>query len=179
MMARLIQVLVLTGARRTEAAHATTAEVAGDIWVLPATRMKAGRQHTVPLASMAAKVFADAITDSAPSPLVFPGKSGEPMEPTSVGHGLTRLLKVLKIENVRPHDLRRTMASTMGKLGIAEGTISRVLAHTQSSITATHYNLHSYDTEKRAAFERWEAELVRIASAAHSPGQAVAPAKLS
>ena len=37
-------------------------------------------------------------------------------------------------------------------------------AHTQTGITARVYNLHSYDAEKRAAFERWEAELVRIAA---------------
>lgn len=59
--------------------------------------------------------------------------------------------KNLKLIDVRLHDFRRTMASEMGRMGVPEETISRVLAHAKQGVTSCHYNLHSYDPEKLKA----------------------------
>jgi integrase len=163
-MAQLLKVLMLTGARRSEVAHAATDEIANGLWTLPAARMKNKRPHTVPLAPTVAKIIADAMLKSAPSRLVFPGSAGGLIEPASVQRALTRLLKTLDIENVRPHDLRRTMASEMGRMGVPEETISRALAHARTGVTARHYNLHSYDPEKLKALRLWQAQIRNVAS---------------
>jgi integrase len=52
------------------------------------------------------------------------------------------------------HDLRRTMASGLGKLGEARFVISRVLNHADSSVTGI-YDRHAYLAEKRHALEKW------------------------
>ena len=120
----------------------------------------------MPLASIATKLFADAVLHGEYNGYVFPGRSGGKIDPLSVGKALNRITAVLGIDGAKVHDLRRTMASEMGRLGVAEETISRVLAHAKAGVTARHYNLHTYDTEKRSAFERWESELMRIISVA-------------
>jgi integrase len=163
-MARLIMVLLLTGQRRSEVAHATANEVTLNMWCIPAARMKGKRPHVVPLASIAAMQFADALSCGMPDGYVFPGRSGGKIDPLSVGKALDRINAVLGIDGAKVHDLRRTMASEMGRLGVPEETISRVLAHAKAGVTARHYNLYAYDTEKRAAFELWESELMRIVS---------------
>ena len=162
-VARLIQILILTGQRKSEVANVPVAEIAGDLWTLPASRMKSKRAHVVPLAPLALETFRTAIGNGG-SPLVFPGRKGGKLEPMSIGHALARLLCELGISNVRPHDLRRTMASNMGRIGVPEQIIGRCLAHKQSGITAQVYNQHSYAVEKRTAFAAWETELLRIAA---------------
>ena len=161
-LARLLQVLILTGQRKSEVANMPAAEIAGDMWVIPSERMKAKRQHLVPLAPIALATIKAAMTEAASFPFVFPGRDGGLLEPMSIGHAFVRLTKSLRILNVRPHDLRRTVASEMGRLGIGEQIIGRVLAHTQTGITSRVYNLHGYSDEKRDALNRWEEELIRI-----------------
>jgi len=54
----------------------------------------------------------------------------------SVGHALGRLLDVLGMADVTPHDLRRTMASELSRPGVPEPINGCVLTHAQMSITA-------------------------------------------
>ncbi len=64
----------------------------------------------------------------------------------------------------RLHDLRRTAASNMARLGVPPQVLAAVLNHSPGSvqgITAI-YNRHSYEAEKRDALGRWAAELHRI-----------------
>ena len=53
------------------------------------------------------------------------------------------------------HDLRRTLASGMAGLGIAESIVDRVLNHSTRKIsgTARIYNRHEYLKEREAALE--------------------------
>jgi len=53
-----------------------------------------------------------------------------------------------------PHDFRRTAATNMTKLGYNRLTVSKVLNHAESGVTAV-YDRHSYDKEKRQALEAW------------------------
>ncbi len=163
-LARALQLIMLTGARRSEVANAPAAEIAGDLWSIPATRMKGKRAHVVPLAPMAEKLFEVSIADALGSPLTFPGRKGGTLEPMSLNHALGRLAAQIKLADVTPHDLRRTMASEMGRIGVPEGIIGRCLAHTQSSVTATHYNQYAYLDERRRAYRLWQARLINIAS---------------
>lgn len=162
-MARIVQLLVLTGQRRAEVAQAGASEMVGGVWSIPARRMKGGEAHAIPLAPMAAAIIADAMRDSA-NGYLFPGRGGNILDPHSVTTAIVRLTASLGIEGATVHDIRRTVASELARLGVAESIISRLLAHTQGGITARVYNQHSYLAEKRAALALWEAELQRIAA---------------
>src|SRR5690606_834039 len=59
------------------------------------------------------------------------------------------------------HDLRRSAATHMVRLGVPETTVGRVLNHAPQGVTAKVYALHSYAPEKRVALDKWAAELER------------------
>ncbi len=70
---------------------------------------------------------------------------------------------VIRLDDVTPHDLRRTAASGMASLGIARLVIAKVLNHVENGVTAV-YDRHGYDAEKRHALEAWAAHLEGILS---------------
>ena len=77
-----LEFLVLTAARSAEVRKATWDEidVEGAVWTLPAERMKANREHRVPLSGRALEVLDDAAELSEGSGLVFPGsRRGRPL----------------------------------------------------------------------------------------------------
>jgi integrase len=61
----------------------------------------------------------------------------------------------------RLHDLRRSAATHMVRLGVTEDVVGRVLNHAPKGVTAKVYALHTYAPEKRSALDRWAAELMR------------------
>ena len=63
--------------------------------------------------------------------------------------------------NSTPHDLRRTAASHMTGMGVPRLTVSKILNHIESGITAV-YDRHSYDQEKRQALDLWADKLRKI-----------------
>ena len=73
--------LVLTAARSGEVRLATWAEMdtAGRVWTIPAARMKAKREHRVPLCRRAVEILDAARTLGAGKSLVFPMRSGKPI----------------------------------------------------------------------------------------------------
>ena len=65
------------------------------------------------------------------------------------------------------HDLRRTFSTGLAALGVAPHIIERLINHSTgviSGVTAT-YNRFAYMPEMRAAIEKWEEHLSRLASA--------------
>ena len=61
----------------------------------------------------------------------------------------------------RLHDLRRSAATHMVRLGIREEVVGRVLNHAVKGVTARVYALHSYAPEKRQALDTWAKEVER------------------
>jgi hypothetical protein len=71
---------------------------------------------------------------------------------------------VVNIENRwTPNDLRRTAATSMGRLGVNRFILSRVLNHTDSSVDGI-YDRHDYLSQKRRALDLWATELQRSLS---------------
>src|SRR5690606_22282815 len=69
-----------------------------------------------------------------------------------------------KVLHWRWHDLRRTVATGMQRLGVRLEVTEAVLNHVSGSRAgiAGVYQRHDYADEKRQALDRWAAELVRI-----------------
>jgi integrase len=143
-LAACLRVLLLTGQRRSEVAKMRRAELTPDGWLIPASRTKAGREHLVPLP---AKVLD--LLPTGDEELVF-GSLGSFSRPK------------LKIDALmkpdvpwRIHDLRRTAASGMARLGIRPDIVERVLNHATGSQVARVYNRHTYHLEKAHALATW------------------------
>ncbi|MCY3843633.1 MAG: site-specific integrase, partial [Acidobacteria bacterium] len=90
--------LVLTAARSAEVRLATWDEMdtAGRVWTVPALRMKAKREHRVPLCGRALEVLDAARALGDGKPLVFPMRSGGPISPST----LPKMLQYHKIAAV-------------------------------------------------------------------------------
>ena len=99
----VFEFLVLTAARSAEARGARWDEIDidGQVWTIPAPRMKSHREHRVPLCARALEILAAARTLSNGHPLVFPGARGTPLTDMA----LSRLLTQLEIAGV-PHGFR-------------------------------------------------------------------------
>jgi integrase len=137
------------------------------VWTIPAERAKNGIAHRVPLSASALDLLEEAKSLAGESDWLFPSpRDDEPIKPRAVNVALRRALKpgqegeasAIGLDDVTPHDLRRTAASGMASLGIARLVIAKVLNHVENSVTAI-YDRHSYDAEKRHALEVWAAHL--------------------
>ena len=65
------------------------------------------------------------------------------------------------IANWHLHDLRRSAATYMARLGVDRVVIGKVLNHAEQEVTAV-YDRHRYDAEKRRALELWATRLLTI-----------------
>lgn len=61
----------------------------------------------------------------------------------------------------RLHDLRRSAATHMVRLGVRGEVVGRVLNHAVKGVTARVYALHTYAPEKRHALDLWAGEIER------------------
>lgn len=61
----------------------------------------------------------------------------------------------------RLHDLRRSAATHMVRLGVREEVVGRVLNHAAKGVTSRVYALHTYGPEKRQALNAWAEEIER------------------
>jgi integrase len=74
----------------------------------------------------------------------------------------TRLDQLSGVRDWRLHDLRRTAASGMARLGVAPHILAEVLNHARVGVTAAVYLRHTYLAEKREALNAWAAEVERL-----------------
>lgn len=151
---------LLTGQRRTEVAEMRWEELQGDTWAIPSSRTKGKRPHLVPLSS-ATKAVLDACPRFDDGTFILSTTLGR--RPIS-GFSKAKAASAIHIQDWRCHDLRRTCATGMARLGILSEIISRILNHaTPSGVTNAHYNHYEYIAEKRDALDRWGNQVLEIA----------------
>lgn len=157
--AALIRLHLLTAQRDGElrAMAWRDVDLDGGWWTIPASRAKNGRSHRVPLSAMAVSVLRELPRLEA---WVFPSRrgSGHRGRPYKL---LARLRRASGVADLRPHDLRRTVASHMTSMGIPRTTVAKLLNHADRGVTAV-YDRYGYDREKREAVEAWARRLGEI-----------------
>jgi integrase len=89
MAAYALRFLILTAGRSGEVRGAAWSEINGDVWAIPADRMKKGRAHSVPLSSLAMAIVR-AMAEVRSSGLVFPGSRGQALSDVALSHVLRR-----------------------------------------------------------------------------------------
>jgi integrase len=151
----IVQLLILTGQRRSEIAGLRWSEIDPEerLIHLPKERTKNGHAHDVPLSPLALHTIA-CIPRLVDSDLVFTRHR----KPVTAFDWLKDLIdKGSGVTDWTLHDLRRTVASGLQRLGVRLEVTEAVLNHrggSVSGITAV-YQRHSYAEEKRAALARW------------------------
>lgn len=169
--AALVKLLMLTGQRRDEVARMTWSEVDLDarLWTLPKERSKNGQPHDVPLSEAAIAILKLLPRMGDTFVLTTNGKSAA----SNYSLNRRRLDALLPAGMPRwwLHDLRRTAASNMARLGINLPVIEKVLNHTSGSFAGVVgvYQRHDFGDEKRHALERWGAHVADLVSGRRSP----------
>jgi integrase len=180
-----IQLLMLTAARREEIGALQWSEIdrTRNEIRLEGERTKNGEPHTIPL-STSARSLIDAVPRVAGSIFVFTTTGNTPISGWSrAKENVDQLMLERAREDARQrgddphkvdltdwriHDLRRTIATGMERLGIRLQVVEVLLGHTAGSRAGVVgiYQVHTYEEEKRAALEKWAehiASLVRRA----------------
>jgi integrase len=154
------QLLLLTSCRLNEVAGMARSEIDGDSWVIPASRSKNRKAHTVILSRQAQAILAS--VPNTGSDLIF-STNGK----TAVSgwtHAKKRISARMGVADWRFHDLRRTAATTMAETGIAAPhVISALLNHTPPGVTAIYLRAN-YAAERKAALQTWADYLDRLGS---------------
>src|SRR5262249_47889378 len=152
----LVRFLLLTAARRNEAAHMKWNEIEGADWVLPAARNKAKQELVRPLSRAALAVFASIprIGDFA-----FTTNGHRPI--ANVSRPKTTLDKDSGVSDWPLHDLRRTARSLMSRAGVNADIAQRCLGHVIPGVRGV-YDRHAYHAEMLHAFEALAAQIERV-----------------
>jgi integrase len=154
----LVQFLLLTAARRTEAASMARSELVGDVWTIPASRYKAKIDHAIPL-TPAARAVLDRLPKIGDAKVVFSGDGRRPF--SGFTKGKAAFDDACGVTGWTLHDLRRTARSLMSRAGVSSDIAERCLGHVLPAMRAT-YDRHKYLAEKQHAFEALSALVSRI-----------------
>lgn len=152
--ARCLEFTILTAARSGEALGARWSEIDFERqqWTVPAERMKAGREHIVPLSTRAISVLQTLVPDSErPSPKVFSinGAARSNM-------AMTMLLRRMNVDDATVHGFRSTFRDWAGdETNFPRELIEQALAHTVASKVERAYRRGTAIERRRELMETW------------------------
>ena len=146
-----LEFIVLTAARSGEVRGARWDEIDFEnaMWIVPEERMKAGKEHRVPLSTRALAVLAQA-RDNASSPdLVFPSIRGFVQQRQT----LMKLLKELGIEST-VHGFRSAFRDWAAETGVERAIAEAALAHTVGGVEGAYFRSDLLE-RRREVMEDW------------------------
>jgi len=160
-----IQIIALTGQRLREVSGMKWSDIEDlegkePVWTLSAQSTKSKRVHRVPLPRMAARIL-KSVPKFDKQDLVFSTNGKTPIS------GFSRFKRRLDQKSVvndwRFHDLRRTLATGLRRLGEDRLTVSKILNHADPDITGV-YDRYTADKEKRRALNKWARHIESLIS---------------
>jgi integrase len=153
-----VRFLLLTGARRGEAAEMKWDEMKDGVWTLPASRNKVKLELARPLSPGASAILAK-LPRVGKSGFVFTTGSDRPIG--AFAKFRRELSKTSSTSGWTLHDLRRTARSLMSRAGVSYDIAERCLGHVMPGVRGV-YDRHKYLEEMRHAYEMLAALIQRI-----------------
>lgn len=173
-----VLMVLATGCRLGEICLAEWAHVTDTTWVIPAENAKNGREHKITLSPFAQGLFRTLQADREGQwCLPSSKKIGSHQTRMSIGAALydrqTEAAQrqgrtaatgslVLEAGHWTAHDLRRTCASGMQKLGVMPAVIDAVLNHKESKGVTQIYQRYDYAKEMADAWAKWGKHLTNL-----------------
>jgi len=152
---------ILTAARTGEVIGAKWAEVDLDkaIWTVPASRMKAGKEHRVPLSPRAIEILKS--TQGLRTEWLFPATKGGSMS----GMAMSMLLRRMKVD-VTVHGFRSSFRDWSAECtGYAHEVAEMALAHTIENKVERAYRRGDLFDKRRRLMDDWAAYCAMPATA--------------
>lgn len=154
MAALCLEFTVLTACRSDEALSATWAEVDLDkkLWTVPAQRMKAAREHRVPLSARAVAIL-EKLAKTKIGDFVFAGqKANKPLS----GMAMNMMLRRLKVDKVTVHGFRSSFRDWAGnETHFPRELAEAALAHVIGDKAEQAYRRSDALEKRRALMEAW------------------------
>jgi len=152
--ARCLEFAILTATRSGEALGASWAEIdrSQRVWIIPAARMKAGREHRVPLSKRALEILAD-VEALGTDGFVFPGQSrGKPLSPMA----LEMVLRRMKVTNATVHGFRSCFRDWAGNMtSFPRELAEHALSHAIGDKAEQAYRRDDALERRRPMMEAW------------------------
>jgi integrase len=153
--ARALEFTILTAARSGETFGATWAEIdlKAAVWTVPGARMKAGREHRVPLSSAALLILGEmAELGDDPASYVFPGaQRGRPLSVMA----MEMILRRMKME-ITTHGFRSSFRDWAGEVSPYPREVAEAaLAHVVGDATERAYRRGDALEKRRLMMEAW------------------------
>ena len=147
-----LEFVALTACRSGEVRGAKWCEIdlEGRVWTVPAERMKAGKEHRVPLSQRALEVLNESreLTDG--PGLVFPSPTGKQLSDSAV----SKLMRENGIDAV-PHGFRSSFRDWCGDNGVAREVAEACLAHTIKNEVEADYARSDLLERRRQVMQNW------------------------
>jgi len=144
---------ILTGARTGETVGATWDEIdlANKLWVIPEERMKAGREHRVPLSDKAVQLLKTLPHDGK---FVFPGsKPGKPLS----NMAMLMLLRGYRDDGVTVHGFRSAFSTwARERTDYPREIVEACLAHASGDAVELAYRRTDFLDKRRELMVRWD-----------------------
>ena len=159
---------MLTATRSGEVRLATWDEVDFDsgTWTVPASRMKAKRDHRVPLSVRALQILEEARAFEDRSGLIFPSPQGRALSDNTI----SKLLRELGIEAV-PHGFRSSFRDWAAECSDAPREVCELaLAHVNSDRVEAAYRRTDLFERRRVLMEEWSRFVGRSAESGEDRG---------
>lgn len=153
-------------ARPGELRHAEWSEIDLDaaIWTIPGEKMKAGREHMVPLSSQALAILQDIHPLTGTGRYVFAGayNADRPMSENTVNKAL-RALGYDTQTQITGHGFRHMASTLLNEQGYNPDAIEAQLAHKDHTVRGV-YNKAKYLPERRVMMQAWSDYLMHLKS---------------
>lgn len=159
-----LQFLALTATRPGETGKAEWAEIDVEtgMWRIPAARMKARKEHLVPLSKVALGVLERLRPITSDSRYLFPHRDDR-----SKPGGQPRLAQAMRAlalgPGTSPHCWRATFSTWANEQGFRPDAIEKQLAHTERDAIRAAYNRALLLPERRELMEAWATYLMGTA----------------
>lgn len=179
MAALALEFLILTAARSGEVRGARWIEMdmAGKVWTVPANRMKAGREHRVPLSTPALAILEKmlVLTNGVPDALVFTGlKPGAALSDATFKALLVRM--GVEPTTATPHGFRSSFRDWAGEVSTFPRELAEVaLAHVVGDATERAYRRGDALEKRRGLMDGWADFCARNTKTEAEHGPAVEP----
>ena len=150
--ARALEFAILCASRSGEVRGALWSEINEEeaIWIIPAKRMKAGKEHRVPLSAAAVKLL-KALPRSESSDLIFLGTKNKPLSDMA----LTAVMRRMEVDAV-PHGFRSTFRDWSGDCTPYPRDVAEfALAHKLSDKVEASYRRSDALEKRRQMMEDW------------------------
>ncbi len=154
---QIVKLLLLTGQRRGEVVGMRRSELNMEKshWSISADRNKNGKPNEVPLSDTAKAILTELPVWK--SDFVFPARGNLESSFSGFSKLKQRFDKEANIPDWRLHDLRRTLATGLAKMGTDPHVVEHILNHQTGALSqvARIYNRYSYLKEKQEALQMW------------------------